>query len=145
MGAQVVTELCARAPNFASRVVLIGPPVNAVERTLAWQAARFAQSSLHETRGLRLIAIRAYLQCGLAWFLDVLPAMMRYPIEERIREVSAPLLLVRGEYDYVSPDDWLVQLGADNPHVISDAAHSVIYAHDDEVFALVRDFTREPQ
>lgn len=143
MGAQVVTELLARAPGYAERAVLIGPPVNDAERNVARQLTRFVQSSLHETRSLRLIAIRAYLQCGLAWFVDVLPQMMRYPIEERIQLVTEPTLLVRGEFDYVAPTPWLQRLGARNPQVVAGAAHSVIYAHDREVFELISDFVAD--
>ncbi|OKL55109.1 hypothetical protein BSZ39_00840 [Bowdeniella nasicola] len=140
MGAQVVTELMAKAPDYAQAGVLIGPPVNDAERNVALQVLRFAQSSVHESRQLRLIAVRAYLQCGIAWFLDVLPQMMRYPIEQRIPLVQCPTLLVRGEYDYICPTAWLEWLGAANPRVVSGAAHSVIYAHDTEIFGLITEF-----
>ncbi|MDO5701537.1 MAG: alpha/beta fold hydrolase [Bowdeniella nasicola] len=137
MGAQVVTEILARRPGFARAAILVGPPVNDAEGSVAMQALRFMQSSVHESRGLRLIAIRAYLQCGLAWFLDVLPEMMRYPIRERLTHVSDPVVFVRGEFDYVAPTAWLKRLGARTPHIITGAAHSVIYAHDGELFSLI--------
>lgn len=140
MGAQVVTELLAQCPGYADRAILIGPPVNDRERTLTRQLIRFTQSSLYENRRLRLIAVRAYLQCGVTWFFDILPHMMGYPIEDRIQQVAEPVLLVRGEYDYVCPTPWLGRLGAENPHVVAGAAHCVIWAHDDDVFRLIRDF-----
>lgn len=137
MGAQVVVELLARRPDYARAGVLIGPPVNDHERSLLKVGWRFAQSSIHESRALRIIALRAYLQCGIAWFVDVLPQMMRYPIEQRIKAVRVPMVLVRGEFDFVAPTSWLHRLGAKNPHVVTGAAHSVIYAHDSAVYDII--------
>ncbi len=129
MGGQVITELAARTKT-TSPTVLIGPPVNASEPTLALQALRFAQSSTKETKRTRLIALRSYTQCGPAWILEVLPSMLRYPILDRIKHVRAPLLLLGGEFDRVAPKLWLDALADAAPdaqvRTVPGAAHAVV-------------------
>jgi pimeloyl-ACP methyl ester carboxylesterase len=155
MGAQVVTELLAGGRNIAhfaaeAGAVLIGPPVNHRERRLVPLVLRFLQSSRHEPSSIRRIAVSAYLSTGPEWFFSVLPHMMNYPIEDRIRHVPCPVTLLRGEYDAVAPQAWIDLLarnagdGSTDPragsctHVtVRGAAHSVIYDHDDVVYDAV--------
>lgn len=155
MGAQVVTELLAAGKNTAAIVpeaaaVLIGPPVNYRERRLLPLVWRFLQSSLHEPATIRRIAVAAYLSTGMQWFLSVLPHMMNYPIEERIRHVPCPVTLLRGEYDAVAPQAWIdllarnagsasgrMRAGISTHETVDGAAHSVIYDHDESVYQAV--------
>ena len=141
MGAQVVTELLARHPKLSDRTVLLGPPVNAGERNIGDVGLRFIQSSAFESFRLGLVAARAYAACGMAWFMQTVPAMMNYPIEERIEQMDSNLMIVRGGFDYVAPQSWIRTL-ADHAqiagseattHVVAGAAHSVIYIHPTQV------------
>lgn len=140
MGGQVVVELLARH-DISRHAVLIGPPVNPAERTIAKQAFRLLQSARHESRKLRLVASRAYLRCGPSWFIDVLPSMMRYPTLERLPHLRADTLVITGALDTVTPAPWIEQVVEAIPRargaVIEGAAHSVIYEHTDEVARLV--------
>lgn len=140
MGAQVVVELLARHP-VSTHAVLIGPPVNPVEPTVVQQAARLIQSAAAESRRLRLLASRAYLSCGPAWFLDVLPAMMKHPIVDRLPLVRANTLVLRGEHDTVTPQPWIDEIVSLLPTassaVVPGAAHNVVYEHSAPVAELV--------
>lgn len=146
MGAQIVTELLVSQPDLAEHAVLIGPPVNLEERSSVLQALRLVQSSVRESSRTRRIAMSGYLQCGVRWFLQVLPRMLTYPIEERLPDVKARLLVIRGEHDAVAPEGWIElisSLPADARWVhIPGAAHAVIYDHSDEVAELVLDHLR---
>lgn len=155
MGAQVVTELLvhgvrARRHRHEAAAVLVGPPVNVLERHFPTQLWRFATSSLHEPPAVRAIATRAYLSSGLTWFFEVMPSMMRYPIEDRIRQLPCPVTILRGEYDHLAPPGWVEFLGSRAGADIADpraglcrhvtvpgAAHSVIYDHDTAVLDAV--------
>lgn len=132
MGAQVVVDLLARH-DLSGHAVLIGPPVNPAERRVGQQVLRLLQSSRHESRRLRLIASRAYLRCGPAWFIDVMPSMMRYPMRERLPQVHADTLVITGEHDLVVPTPWVEEIAALIPRsrvtVIPGAAHGVVYEH----------------
>jgi len=139
MGSQVVSDLVSRRPNI-STLVLIGPVVIPSERRVLKQAVRFLQSSWHEPLTVKVLAISAYLFCGFKWFSRVLPKMMSYPIEDALPNIEARTLVIRGEYDAVAPREWLKRIGQLLPesHLweIPGAAHSVMYAHAEEVAKL---------
>ncbi len=141
MGSQIITEVLASTPGIASHAVLVGPPVNADERSVVRQALRLAQSSLHESARTRGIALRGYVECGPHWFASVLPRMLRYPIEERLPDVDVPVLVVRGEHDHVAPRAWVELLADAAPQgrwvEIPDASHAVIYEHSRQMGRLV--------
>lgn len=141
MGAQVVVEALVRNPEMSSRAVIIGPPVNASERSPWRQVIRLAQSSVHESFGTRRAALAGYLRCGPHWLLRVLPELLEYKIEERITQVRARTLVLRGTYDGVAPEAWtheLAQACPDGSHAeIEGASHAVVYEHFAETAALV--------
>ncbi|WP_072342880.1 alpha/beta fold hydrolase [Actinomyces urinae] len=142
MGAQVVTEMATRDPEWIKRILLIGPPINALERTFIQAGLRFAQSSIFEPFEVSRFAVGAYLRSGLAWFMETLPQMVAYPIGLRLADTRARTYLMRGQHDAVAPRAWLEDLrlaavsctGVDAQiFEVEDGAHSVIVAHADEV------------
>lgn len=139
MGAQVVVDLLARH-HVSSHAVLIGPPVNPAEPGVGQQAWRLMQSAAYESRRLRLLASRAYVRCGPAWFIEVLPSMMRYPMREQLPHVQAKTLLITGEHDTVVPEPWVTEMLALLPDataaLVPGAAHNVVYEHWQQVAAL---------
>lgn len=153
MGAQVVTEMAARDPEWINRILLIGPPINALERTFVQAGLRFAQSSIFEPFAVSRFAVGAYLRSGLAWFMETLPQMVAYPIGVRLADARARTYLMRGEHDAVAPRTWLEDLrlaaasgtGLDAPiFEVEDGAHSVIVAHADEVAHALIALSQEP-
>jgi pimeloyl-ACP methyl ester carboxylesterase len=139
MGTQVVADLAARRPGI-STVVLISPVVDPAARSVPRAALRFLRSSVREPTRIKVLAIRAYLVCGVRWFLRVLPRMMRYRIEDRLPAIRASTLVIRGEHDAVAPRAWVEEMGRLLPRArlweIPGAAHSVMHAHADEVARL---------
>jgi pimeloyl-ACP methyl ester carboxylesterase len=132
MGAQVVTEVLARRHDL-SDAVLVGPVVNDAEPHLHQVALRFAQSALHESLHLALTVLSAYILCGLRYFLTVLPALLRYPLVERVAQTRTRILFLRGEHDTTSPRRFhsrLVGAASDSARwEIEGAAHSLINGH----------------
>jgi pimeloyl-ACP methyl ester carboxylesterase/uncharacterized protein YjbJ (UPF0337 family) len=146
MGSQVVTDLAARRPDL-STVVLIGPVVNPAERRVLRQAVRFLQAAWHEPASVKVLAVSAYLFCGFKWFSRVLPKMMSYPIEQSLPSITAHTLVIRGEFDGVAPREWVERVGELLPSSrlweIPGAAHSVMYAHAEEVARLCVEHARQ--
>lgn len=141
MGGQVVVEAMVRYPDLAGGGVVIGPPVNASERSVGYQIMRLAQSSLYETQPTRRAAMAGYLRSGPRWVMRVLPQLLRYPIEERIAEVAVPVLVLRGSRDSVAPGSWTATLAAacrrGTEAEIEGASHAVVYEHYRETAAQV--------
>lgn len=132
MGTQVVTEVLARRDDLR-HAVLVSPVVDEQHATILEQGVRFAQSTARESFHLAMTALSAYLLCGMLYFLEVLPHMLRYQMSERIGLGSARLLLVRGEFDRPSPRRFHSRLVAAAPSAvrweIRGAAHSIINGH----------------
>jgi pimeloyl-ACP methyl ester carboxylesterase len=147
MGTQIVTDLAARRPEL-STLVLIGPVVNPAERRVTVAARRFLQAAWHEPGRVKVLALRAYLVCGVHWFSQVLPKMMTYPIEQQLPKVRAHTLVIRGEHDAVAPRSWVEQIGRLVPSSrlweMPGAAHSVMHAHAEEVARLCVEHAEQP-
>ncbi len=152
MGAQVVTELAARDPEWINRILLIGPPVNALERSAVQVGVRFLQSSVYEPLDVTAFAINAYARSGLVWFMETLPAMLTYPIGMRLADARARTVLMRGEHDFVASRAWLEDLrlaarsGTETSVPIIEVeggAHSVIVRHADDVAAAMIELGRQ--
>lgn len=154
MGAQVVTELAARDPKWVDRIMLIGPPVNAAERTAIQVGFRFLQSSVYEPLDVAAFAMTAYLKSGLVWFMETLPAMLTYPIGMRLEDAGARTVLMSGEHDHVAPRHWLHDLslaarkrtGVEARIIeVEGGAHSVIVHHSEEVASALIDLANQPR
>jgi pimeloyl-ACP methyl ester carboxylesterase len=146
MGSQIVSDLVARRPEL-STLVLIGPVIHPKERRVLTQAVRFLQAAWHEPGTVKLLAVSAYALCGFKWFARVLPKMMAFPIEERLPQIQAHTLVIRGEFDSVAPRGWVKEVGDLLPSSrlweIEGAAHSVMYAHAETVAELCVKHARE--
>jgi len=132
MGTQVVVEVLTRRPGL-TQAVLISPVVDDLEPSAPAQAVRFVVSAAHETPHLAVTALTAYLLCGAVYLATVLPHLLRYPMVERVAEVRAATLLIRGEHDRTSPRRFQNRLAARMADArsweIRGAAHSVLNAH----------------
>lgn len=141
MGTQVVTEVLARRDDI-SHAVLVSPVVDEAEATALVQAVRFVQSTVRESLHIALLAVSAYLLCGVLYFFETLPHMLRYRISDRVGAGRATLLLVRGEFDRPSPrrlHSRLVARARDARRwEIEGAAHCVVNSHAVGVARLVR-------
>lgn len=105
MGTQVVTEVAARHPGLADRVVLIAPTVNPRERTAPRQLLRLARDLAIESPKVIVIGAREYLRAGPN-LRRKLRAMLVHRPEDAYPRVTVPTLVLRGEYDTVSPSAW---------------------------------------
>ncbi|WP_432488142.1 alpha/beta fold hydrolase [Kineococcus sp. SYSU DK018] len=136
-GAQVATEAALQDPGAVAHLALIGPPVNLEERRVPRQAVCLLQSAVFEPPAVRVMSLQGYARCGWRWFRNVLPSMLRYPIEDRVGLVDVPVLVLRGGRDAVAPERWTRMLAARARRglwaEVPGAAHSVVFDHAAEV------------
>ena len=140
MGAQVVVEVARTHPELRGAMVLVAPVVRTDQRSLPTVIAQFARSSRHERFVAALASVRGYLSAGLRWPLEILPAMLRYPIEQRIAGLGGRLVIVRGEFDRLSTSGFaealLAASGAEGGVMVAEgAAHQVVVNNANEVVA----------
>lgn len=110
MGAQWVVETALQRPDLVAAVVTIGAVVDDEHRTAGAQALALALDSLGEPPMVNAILVADYLRCGVPWYLTQLRHMLAYPTEERVRELTVPLLVARGGNDPVAGRAWCRRL-----------------------------------
>lgn len=141
MGTQVVVEIVAQDPELASQMVLLSPVVNRAHRRRRTVVRQFAQSALKEPPASAAASVRAFLSCGPRWMWETFPAMMSYPIEERIAATNVETLLISGEDDLMSPRSWLDELaeraGGEARVTVVPGSHQAMHSHAEVVAGLI--------
>jgi pimeloyl-ACP methyl ester carboxylesterase len=113
MGSQFAVEAALQQPGRISHLVLMGPVVDPLRRTVAQQATALGRDSLFfESPSSNALVFTDYLRCGPSWFLKTLRVMMDYRTDQRITGVTAPVLVLRGANDPVASADWCRRLTA---------------------------------
>ena len=149
MGTQFAVEAARRQPSRFTQLVLMGPVVDAKRRTAARQALDLTLDCLFfETPSSNYLVVTDYFRCGPRWYLAELPAMMSYPMEERIAEAGVPILILRGSRDQVASRDWCRLLEqravAGGFREVPGCGHVVQHTGAGKVAEAIRDFDRTP-
>jgi pimeloyl-ACP methyl ester carboxylesterase len=110
MGAQFVTELAISRPDLVSQLVLIGPVTNVEHRSAMKHTLMLLADAPLERPLTNLMLGIAYAQCGPRWYLQELPVMLDYRLDERLPMVKCPTLVIRGARDIISGRDWCRRL-----------------------------------
>lgn len=153
-GAQVVVELAAREveearPGRRARALaLIGPTCDPPARSLLGQAKRWLENGRGDPGGGDPLGLlKPYLKAGLNRVVRTAWSATRHRIEDRLRIVDVPVLILAGDLDRISPMPWterltnLAQQG--ERRVVEGGAHSMHGSHPDRLAHLVRLFARD--
>ncbi len=148
MGCEIVVELAVRHPERVERAVLVGPTVDRYARTFARQAGRLVLDSLLEPASLWAIIVRDYLVHGPRRLFATSRHALADPVERKLPDVQAPVLVVRGARDTIVSQLWAEEVAALVPDgrlaVVPGKAHAVNYNAPAELARLVRAFAAEP-
>lgn len=146
MGTQWVTDVAVQAPELVSQLVLIGPVADEDHRSFVAQMRALTVDSIREPLDVNAIVFTDYLRCGVPWYLAQLRHMLAYRPEERLPQVSAPVLLIRGSRDSIAGVDWCRQLrdlaGAATLVHIPGRAHNAQHSSPAAVASAIRAHTR---
>lgn len=106
MGSQWVVELAAQRSDLAQCVIIMGPVADSAHRSVLAQSVALALDTLGEPPAANVAVLVDYIRCGPIWYSRQLAAMLRYRIEERVRELTVPVLVLRGGKDPIAGLDW---------------------------------------
>jgi pimeloyl-ACP methyl ester carboxylesterase len=138
-GAEVAAALAVRAPRRVAALVLVGPTSDPAARSRTGQVARWLRSALHEDLRQAPILARDVRDAGPRRVAATLGHSVRNRIEEDLRRVRVPVLLLRGEHDRIAPPRWLAEAAALVPGsqvaTVPGAAHNAITTAGPEVAA----------
>ncbi len=143
-GCQTVAHFAVRHPARVERAVLVGPTVDPQRRTVLGQALQLARDAPRERIPLWLIHIPDYFKAGVRRILCTAQYALTDRIEETVRHVHVPTLVVRGERDPIVPQRWAEELTNLLPRgrlvVIPGGAHALNYSSPRQLACVVQAF-----
>jgi pimeloyl-ACP methyl ester carboxylesterase len=131
MGTQVVSQLAIDFPDVTDRIVMMAPTMDPAARTLGAAASRLLRDILKEPVRVKVIvAVDYFIRCGIPYFLRQVPHLLKDRIEERLPRITAKCLVMRGDGDVISPDEWareVTSLLRDGRFVSVEGPHIVMF------------------
>jgi pimeloyl-ACP methyl ester carboxylesterase len=125
-GTQVAAEAAASRPGV-SGLVLASPTVDPVARGLIRLIIQWRRDGRYEPPGLTESHKPEWKRAGARRLVHVVRAHLRHAIEEPLRRLDVPLLVLRGHDDRLSTPDWarrLTTIVADGRYVEVPGAHT---------------------
>lgn len=146
MGCQIAVDAAMRYPDRVDGLVLIGPTVDPAGRSVPQLMLRLLLAAVGERLSLGWILFVDYVR--MHWrLLAELRFMLSDRIEDKLPQVKAPVMLVRGEYDAIAPRRWIDEmaagLGADQIAEISGCGHAANYSAAEQLTAAISPFLRQ--
>ncbi|MGY2067808.1 alpha/beta fold hydrolase [Blastococcus sp. SYSU DS0619] len=141
-----VVAAAATDPRVAG-VVLCGPTTDPRMRRFRVLAWRWVRTALAEPWWQVPLILRQWLHTGPRAMAALWRTASPDPIDERLRRVRVPVVVVRGARDTLCPAGWAQQVAAAAPRgrlvVLPGAAHMVVQTHPAELAALLRSLGSE--
>jgi 2-hydroxy-6-oxonona-2,4-dienedioate hydrolase len=146
-GCQIIVDLAARYPEQVERAVLQGPTTDPTERSWFWQFVRWRQNSPYNPRTLGPITRSDYRKCGLHRLFQTTRYFLRDRVEDKLAQVNAPVLVVRGQCDPICRQHWAEDVTRRLPRgrldIIPEVAHTLVYTAPQELMRATRPFLDE--
>lgn len=106
-GSQVVSQLAVDHPEVSDRIVLMAPTIEPRRRTFWKAVGGLLIDGTREPITVVLLNIWEYwVRCGLPFGLAQLRHLLADKVEERLPQVSARSLVIRGDRDPIVSDEW---------------------------------------
>lgn len=133
MGCQIAAHVLENDGEDVDAAILLGPTVNREERTVFLQAVRLVQDLFREPLRVTLTVFREYLRMGVRRYTQTTRYMIDDPIEQQLKDIVCPTLVVHGEKDPIAPRTWLNYLETLSPHItgfeLPHAPHALQFSH----------------
>ena len=138
---QVVVAVAERDPRVTA-VLLLGPTTDPRMLPLRVLARRWLRTTLREPWWQVPLVLVQWLRTGPPAMSALWRQIATDRIDERLRRVGVPVVVVRGARDALCPRDWAAHLAACAPRgqlvELPRAAHMTPQTHPDDVAALIR-------
>jgi pimeloyl-ACP methyl ester carboxylesterase len=131
-GCQVIADLAARAPDCVGHLVLQGPAMDPHARSAWRQVLRWLKVAPFERYSEIFVLLRDVWDLGLPRAIDMIRIALHDPIEQKLRRIVAPTLVVRGTRDAIVPQRWAEEAARLLPNgrliTMERAAHTINYS-----------------
>ena len=144
---QVVVAAAEADPRVAG-LLLLGPTTDPRLRRPTVLAARWVRTALREPWWQLPLVLAQWLHTGPAAMAALWRRASRDRVDERLRRVGVPVVVVRGERDALCPHDWAAHLARCAPRgrlvELPGAAHMTPQTHPAAVAELVGELVGYP-
>ncbi|MGY1841045.1 MULTISPECIES: alpha/beta fold hydrolase [unclassified Modestobacter] len=141
----VVVALAERDPRVAA-VLLLGPTPDPRTRRLRVLAARWVRTAVHEPWWQVPLLLVQWVTTGPVRMTAVWRRTSGERLDQRLRRVPVPVVVLRGSHDALCPHDWAQVLAGAAPRgrlvELPGAAHMTLQTHPGEVAAVLADLVR---
>lgn len=142
-GAEIAAAVAADHVRAVAALVLVGPTSDRLARTRTRQIARWVldlpREDISQTRILRDLR-----DAGPGRAFRTLGHSVRHPMEQTLRRIDVPVLLMRGAQDPIVPQRWLAELARCRADIaiatVPGAAHNAVTTAGREVAYLTQRF-----
>ena len=146
-GCQVLADFASRYPERIRRVVLTGPAMDAAARNY-WQPVLRLFADVFCEPVIVPTALYDLFEIGLRDALQTYVLALRDRIEDKLPQVQAPALVVRGANDPIAPQAWTQRVADLLPgkvalHVVPGAGHALNYSSPRKLAELIIPFLCE--
>jgi pimeloyl-ACP methyl ester carboxylesterase len=135
-----VVAVAARDPRVVA-VVLLGPTTDPRLRSAPGLVGRWLATAWAEPRWQVPLVLAQWARTGPRAMAALWRVAAPDCIDGRLRDVRAPVVVVRGTRDRLCPHDWAVRLAAAAPRgrlvELPGAAHMTVQTHPDDVAAIL--------
>jgi pimeloyl-ACP methyl ester carboxylesterase len=149
LGCQVIAAFVVQNPERVRRAVLTGPTMDPAIRRMPLLFAQAVRTILHEPLSFYPVLARDYFAAGVRETFQALAFMQQDPIQERLRQVSIPTLVVRGQHDWLASQVWAEQVARLLPDgrlgVIPGGGHVVNFDSPGRLVKMVEAFAEEEE
>ncbi|MCU1606387.1 MAG: Pimeloyl-ACP methyl ester carboxylesterase [Modestobacter sp.] len=144
---QVVAATAACDARVAG-LLLLGPTTDPPMRKVGVLAVRWLRTAVHEPWWQVPLVLAEWLRVGPRTMVALWRRTAPDPIDERLRRVEVPVLVVRGTHDALCPHDWARHLAGCTPRgrlvELPGAAHMTVLTRPDDVVGLLRELGAAP-
>lgn len=146
-GCQVIVDLAMRYPERVDRLILQGPTTPPDERSTFWQFIRWRQNEPYNPEMLGEVTAPEYGKAGLWRMIRSYVFQVTDPVEEKVRHIEAPTLVVRGEHDPITHQAFAEMLARRLPRgellILPDVAHTLVFTAPGPLAEVTRRFMEE--
>jgi pimeloyl-ACP methyl ester carboxylesterase len=141
---QIIADLAMRHPDRVERCVLQGATTPPDERGWLRQFIRWRQNNCYNPPDLGPPTWSDYRRAGYLRVLRTFRLGLFDRIEDKLPHITAPTLIVRGQYDPICRDAWAVDMSRLLPDgslvLIPGVAHTLVFTAPEQLAMVTRQF-----
>lgn len=144
LGCQIIIHFALRYPQLLTHAVLVSPTMDPKTRSISQAALHLALDLLREPLSFLPVLVREYLDAGARRTLRTLQYTLADHMEEHLRGIQIPILIVRGSRDPLVGQTWVEKIHRLLPEsqlvIVPGAGHAVNFNSPEKLASVVHSF-----